>query len=474
MSRFDVVVIGSGAGGAVMAYRLARAGLKVAIIERGRREDPRTFTQNEYDMLPRLYKHGGLQATDDNRLAILQGQTVGGSTVINNAIWLRADLERLLPSWAAAGATVERKQLEDAYADLEAALSVQPVPPELMNHGTALFRDGCQKLGLPCSGLSHNREVCIGCGYCNYGCRYDRKTSMLVTFIPWAEKRGAQVFDQAHQARLVHRGDRVTHVTFIRHGRRYRIAADRVVVACGAIGSSELLLDSKIASDRPAGHGFHALGGVLVVAEGSEKLESFDKIGLCYMMNDTREYVLENFFQPPATFSVSLNGFMDEHADRMKRYAYMAMAGAMVGTQPTGRIERKEGTTRIKLRHSSEEVDALRRGMRKLSEIFLAGGAKAVYPGTYRSAMIRRSADIDAVDAMVKSSEDLLLGSAHPQGGNPMSEDPKRGVVGCDFRAHRYKNLFVADASVFPTNLWANCQATVMAMSYLAADHVMA
>ena len=55
-----------------------------------------------------------------------------------------------------------------------------------------------------------------------------------------------------------------------------------------------------------------------------------------------------------------------------------------------------------------------------------------------------------------------------------MNEDPRKGVVGLDFRVHGYENLFVADASVFPTNIWANCQATVMAMSHHAATHVAA
>jgi choline dehydrogenase-like flavoprotein len=68
----------------------------------------------------------------------------------------------------------------------------------------------------------------------------------------------------------------------------------------------------------------------------------------------------------------------------------------------------------------------------------------------------------------------MAAGSAHPQGGNPMSEDPARGVVDLDFRVHGYENLYVADASVFPVNIWANCQATVMAMSHYAATHVAA
>jgi choline dehydrogenase-like flavoprotein len=322
-------------------------------------------------------------------------------------------------------------------------------------------------------GLANNRDTCLGCGFCNFGCRYDRKTSMLVTFIPWAEKRGAVVIDQVRHATLVHGGDRVAAVEYERFGRRHRIEAETFVTSCGAIGSSELLLRSGVRSRAKIGHAFHALGGVLVAADMPERIDAFDRVGLTCMLADAQDFVTETFFAPPAAFAISLNGLMDVHTRRMQRYAHMAEAGVMVGTAPTGRIEIDGQRTHIHLSFSQTDVDRLRRGIKQLARIYLAGGAKAVYPGTFADFEIKTIADVDKLDAVVQDSADLSLGSAHPQGGNPMAADPTRGVVGQDFRVHGYANLFVADASVFPTNLWANCQATVMAMSYLAADHVL-
>lgn len=472
----DFVVIGSGAAGAVMAYRLALAGHSVLVLERGRRENTATFSQDEMDMVPRVYKEAGLQTSADHVVTFMQGATVGGSTVINNAIWLRADLERVLPAWAAHGAHIDRARLELAYSRVEAALKVQPIPADMMNEGTGTFIRGCKAMGLKPVRLAHNRVGCVGCGFCNFGCRYDRKTSMLVTFIPWAEARGAVVHDQVVNVSLVQETDAITAVEYWRFGRRHRVQPQAVIVACGGIGSSELLLRNRIRSQFPIGQGFHFLGGSLVAADVPERLDAFDKIGLTSMVDDSDrpDFVIESFFAPPAAFAISLNGFMAHHAERMQRYAYSAEAGAMVGMSPTGRISLDGSKVRIDYTISSEDLARLRRGVKLLTQIFLAGGANAVYPGTYVDLTIARADEVNRIDELVTRPSDLLVGSAHPQGGNAMSSDPKRGVVGCDFRVHGYRNLFVSDTSVWPENIWRNCQATAMAMAYVAADFVLA
>jgi len=100
------------------------------------------------------------------------------------------------------------------------ALGVAPIPTNMMSAGTNAFLRGCNTLGLKAGALRHNRDTCIGCGFCNYGCRYDRKTSMLVTFIPWAEARGAFVYGPGRtRKRSIERGDSIAHVNFERFGR---------------------------------------------------------------------------------------------------------------------------------------------------------------------------------------------------------------------------------------------------------------
>jgi choline dehydrogenase-like flavoprotein len=204
-------------------------------------------------------------------------------------------------------------------------------------------------------------------------------------------------------------------------------------------------------------------------------VNGYDGIGLCCIAHAGPEIVIESYFAPPLVFSLRLGGWFASHFNRMLRYRHFVDGGAMVGTDPTGvvTLDRKK-QVQIDFEFSERDLRRLIEGTKVLSRIYLAGGALRVFPSSYEFLEFAREEDLSQLDERIKRADDLSLGSAHPQGGNAISEDPRRGVVGMDFRVHGYENLFVADASVFPTNIWANCQATVMAMSHHAASYVAA
>jgi choline dehydrogenase-like flavoprotein len=471
-SNYDAVIIGSGASGAVMAYQLVSRGLKVAIVERGRHEDPQTFEHDELEMFKRVYKDGGLQVAADRNSAIFQGQTVGGSTVINNAIWLRPPaLTEILADWKRRGAEVPQKALEDAYTELEGDLGVSPIDQKVANPGTELFLKGAGTAGAV---LENNRTCCVGCGWCNYGCKYNRKASMLVTYIPWALDRGVELFDQVQDARVMVASNgerRATGVTGVRNGKPLRLSADKVIVCAGAIGSSGVLLASGIDGGGTVGKNFHALGGVFVTGDmGDVVVDGYAGIGLTCVADAGAEYVLESYFAPPLAFSIRLGGWMLSHFDRAQRYTHFIDGGVMVGTDPAhGSITMSGGNPTINLTPQGADMDTLRTGIKRMASIYFNAGAERVYPSTFKYIDLLPGTYEQVIDREVRTVEDILFGSAHPQGGNVMCSDARGGVVGHDFQVHGVKNLYVADTSVWPSNIRANCQATAMAMSHYAA-----
>jgi choline dehydrogenase-like flavoprotein len=477
-TEVDAVVIGSGASGSVMAYELIRRGLRVAMVERGRREDPQTFEHSEFAMFPRIYKNGGMQTAADRNTAIFQGATVGGSTVINNAIWLRPDLARVLGEWSARGADVPGPELVRAYAELEQALHVSPIPLSVANPGTELFLKGAGRDGVV---LHNNRDACVGCGWCNYGCRYNRKTSMLVTYIPWAEARGLELRDQVLNAQIVHDGGRVVSVEGTRRidgsDRSARVAyrADKVIVCAGAIGSSTVLLQSAITARDNVGKGFHALGGLFVTGDMGGVVDGFDGIGLTAMDDGPHDYVLESYFAPPLAFSVRLGGWLLSHFDRAERYRHFIDGGVMIGTDPRyGNVSLSRGAAKIGLSPPESDIELLREGLKHMARIYFAAGAQRVYPSTFKYIDLMPATYERVIEQQIKTIDDVLFGSAHPQGGNVMNRDPAHGVVDEKFKVHGMQGLYVADTSVWPSNIRANCQATAMAMAHYAAGHVAA
>src|SRR5688572_8380905 len=182
----DAVVVGSGAAGAIIAAELAAAGKQVLIVERGEHVDPSQFTEDEAEMLIRLYADGALQLARDFRFQVLQGMCVGGSTVVNNAVCFEIP-PRVLERWSgehAAGLDPDR--LHDCFEAVRRRLQITPQPPEYLNPGASKFTDGIEALGLDGgdSGVVEaNIAGCIGCGYCNIGCRFGKKLSMLDTVL---------------------------------------------------------------------------------------------------------------------------------------------------------------------------------------------------------------------------------------------------------------------------------------------------
>jgi len=477
----DVLVIGSGAGGSVVAYHLARAGERVLVLERGKHVRPADMSDNELDMVSRLYKDGGSQTNTEADMFVLQGQCVGGSTVLTNAVCFRLP-EDIRTGFAATGFELPRAELHRAFDRVEGVLNVHDLEDELYNPASFRLIEGMARLGMRPGRFRKAMLHCIGCGYCNMGCRFGRKLDASMTWIPMAQRRGAEVLPETEAVKIETSGGKVTGVVCkdATSRRTFRIVARRYVLAGGAINTPELLLKSGIARGR-AGKRTSFNAGAIMFAEYDEPVDGFDGDQMC-VHHITPGYAIEQVHNPPLSFALTLPGWFDRHHQDLQRYRFLTSAGVLVPTQPVGEVLLGLGRKVIRplfdhadfrFRLPSDDLHMLRQGLKQLARIFLASGARRVITPAHRYTEIRREADIDLIDKVITSQRDIVgFGSSHPQGGACAGDDPARDVVAPDFHVYGHENLFVADASLFPRSIRVNPMLTIMAVADMAAQQI--
>ncbi len=470
--RYDTVVVGSGAAGGILAYRFAETGRRVLVLERGPHVDPRTFTDDEVGQYLRLYNEGALQLATDFRLQVLQGMCVGGGTTINNALCLDPPAE-VLERWAAHG--IDPEGLSTAIGDVREWLGVAEIDVRTTNKAAGRFATAVEALHLP--GRMHVMSAnissaCLGCGYCNIGCAYGAKLSTLDTVLPWAQQRhGIDVLADVEVERLVVDGRRASGVLARRaSGAPVTVAADEVVVAAGAIGSSWLLQRSGLGG-RSAGQGLHFNINSPLTAEFPDAVDSFAGIQMSHAYapeGGIPGYLVETWFNPPATQALAMPGWFDRHFENMLRYRHMACAGVLVGTTTPGCVKPTRSGPAIEYTASPADRATLVEGLKTAARIFLEAGAERVMPATFAYHEYRTVAALADLPVHVREAGDLLLTSAHPQGGNAIG-----AVVDEDFRVDGIENLYLCDASVFPTSVHVNPQLTVMGMAEYASRRIL-
>jgi choline dehydrogenase-like flavoprotein len=306
------------------------------------------------------------------------------------------------------------------------------------------------------------------------GCGFGAKHSTLDTVLPWAQRDfpgRLEVLAEMHADRIVHRGGRATGVDGTWRGRRITLHADDVVVAAGAVGSSTLLQRSALGGDA-VGSGLYFNVNSPLTAELPQRADAYAGLQMSHAYvppgDGTPPYVLETWFNPPGTQSLAMPGWFEQHYANMRRYAYMACGGALVGTTSPARVKSgRNGTAEIDYTPSQADLGNVVKGLELMGRIFLAAGATRVMPATFAYLEFSSEGSLDALGAYVRDNADLLLTSAHPQGGNAVG-----AVVDEDFRVRGMENVFVCDASVFPSSVTVNPQLTVMGIAQYAARRI--
>lgn len=480
--RAEVCVIGSGAGGAVVAKELAEAGRDVVVLEQGGYHTKEDFSQREEQMMPLLFEDMGQRATDDQSVLILQGRGVGGSTVHNLCYCFRTPAP-ILDKWRRENGLRDMTydDLVPSFERVERMLEVKQIEEHEVNVLNDRIRRGCEKLGWSGFVTRHNRTNCLKSGFCMLGCSYDAKKSMLVTYVPAAVAAGARVYADCAARGFDTDGGRITAVHgdvvdgFGRARGRFRVAADAVVLSAGAINSPHLLLANDLANGSgQVGRNLHLHPSVLVAGFYEDEIHGYRGIPQSFYVDEFIDlekdpdsgYVLMPVFGFPVATAAQLPGFGREHWEIMRDYHRMVGILVLLHDQSSGTVSLGSGgRPGIAYELDAKDQALLAEGMVHCAEILFAGGAhKVLVP--YESPMwLRPGDDLGAIEKRGVRVHDIQIASTHPQSTCRMGEDPRLHVVDSWGRSHDVANLFVADMSVFPTSVGVPPQITTAALA---------
>ncbi|UVS70359.1 GMC family oxidoreductase N-terminal domain-containing protein [Nitrososphaera viennensis] len=484
----DVCVIGSGAAGAIIASKLAQDGKSVVLIEKGGYYDAEDMNQREIEMIPLLWKNGGATFTDNLRMLVVQGQCLGGSTVINDAVCFRTP-QVTREQWRGMGANIPDERWDAAIEEVWKAIHASKVQDFELNDNNRMLRRACEAKGYKAGNNDRNCRSCMQCGMCHIGCHYETKQDMLVTYIRKAVRgTGIRIYCDCSAERITYRSgvadgaegdfvDRATgQVKF-----KIRVNAKAVVVSAGTIASSQILLKNAIAPDR-AGRGLTFHPASFLLGRFQKAINAYDGIPMAYtchefgVTNGVRDggFLIESIFLPVLQFSLGVPSFYESHSLLMDDFVNYAMAGVMVRDEPAGTVSlTAAGNPKVHYEPAPRVIQDFAKGLRVLAEMWFDAGAIEVIGGHRDFFRLSSRADIDKlIHAVEKNPDGLQLASAHPQGGNRMGDDPATCVVDSNCRVHGFSNLFVCDASVFPTAVGVNPQVTVMALATMTADYI--
>ncbi|GAA5178065.1 GMC family oxidoreductase [Niveibacterium umoris] len=491
----DVVIVGTGAGGGTTAERLTQAGLSVILLEEGALNTSRDFQLEERLSYPRLYQESAGRKTMDHGVGILQGRTVGGSTVVNWTTSIRTP-DNTLAHWrehhGLSGLTPEAMQPWFERREERLSIAAWPTQP---NRHNALLRDGAYKLALEPVTIHRNVKGCWNLGYCGMGCSTNAKQSMLVTTIPAAMDHGARLLSRMRAERLEHANGRVSALIAhpmdafgqVRRDRTVRLQAKHFVLAGGAIGTPALLLRSAAPDPhRHTGARTFLHPVVLSAALMPEPVEAFTGAPQSIYIDEylwpkdgSMGFKLEVPPIHPLIASVVMSDFGEAHRHYMRQMNHWYVAIALLRD---GFHEQSQGGRVVLDGHGDPQLDypltdyvwaGARKAFHAMADLQYAVGAKTVLPIHLDAKATTRVADAHAqIDALKLATRRTKVVSAHVMGGAAMSPDEKGGVVRPDGVHHQLENLSVHDGSILPTSLGANPQLTIYGLTAMLSEQL--
>lgn len=484
----DVVVVGSGPAGAVVARELTELGKRVALIEEGPPFVPADFELDGGLSMARTMREGGLRTTSGTTMPTMQAIALGGGSLVNSAICNRAP-DFVLERWCSDYdlEQTSRSELDPHYDAIGKFLGISPIPEDVQGARNLLFRDGCDALGYESEPISRNVRGCRGSGECFTGCRTRAKQSMDISYIPAAVRGGATVLTSVRIEGIETDGRRATGVV----GRvvapftgqpsyTVRVCAKIVVLAAGCMATPVLLQKSGNLANRSGQVGenlqFHP--GVAVMGIFPDLVNPQFGATQGYQSRQFLDegFKLETLWAPPAITAVRLPGSGMALKERLSDIPRSAIWDAIGSCNLSlGRVGSRRRTLDPKLSWQlhPKDVPILSRALWVLAEVFFAAGARTIIPGVHGVAPEMHSlAEAEVFREGSFKATDFVLGGNHAFCTTRMHGDARRGVVNEMGRCHDFENLYIADTGIFPQCPSVNPMWTGMALAHRSAHHI--
>ncbi len=497
----DIVVVGSGAGGGVMAAELSRAGRSVVVLEAGPFLDEAHLPADEMDAFSRAYLNRGLVTTWDGAITMLAGSAVGGGTLVNwmTSIAVPGDVRA---EWAAGHGIdgIDGSAFEADVAAIERELRVAfatVIPPK-----DQVILRGAAELGWEASPTRRNATDCGDCGSCPFGCPRGAKQSGIRVHLAEAAALGARIVERATVTRVLVEGGRAVGVEAdvrapgLAPGerppapRRLVVRAPQVVVAAGALRSPAVLLASGL--DHPAIGRHLRLHPVPVVAGIFDEpidmwrgtMQAAHSLEFSRTQAGRRGYVIESAPGHPGLIALALpwEG-TDSHAELLGRIRHVGPLIAVTRDGGEGRVRRTgSGGVRLDYRLDNEGTATLRHAMVSMARLLRAAGARQIVavgtpprwhgrtgsgPGQEARSFVVYEDGLRSFDLTPNRGS---VFSAHQMGSVRMGAsaadhpcDPDGRVRTADGSV--VTGLYVGDGSLFPTGIGVNPMITIMALA---------
>ncbi|MBI2521219.1 MAG: GMC family oxidoreductase [Bdellovibrio sp.] len=486
---YDIVIVGSGAGGGTVAKELAplcQKGMRIALLEWGGRFNDHDNTRSEVEMAQKYYFESGGVQNSGQEMTFALAKAVGGSTTVYTGTSLVLPDEILEKKWAVPGLTsVDLKPRFQKYLKEN---NVHLLDKSLINENNQLFYNACNKLGFKPSQFPVNVKNCQGLGTCNLGCAVHAKQGTHVVQIPSAEKQGVEVVSFCRVDKIEENCVRAT-VLPPEHGLEaspwpcgeYSIRTKKIILCAGAIHTPALLLKSFGSFHHALGKYFTCHPALILVAQHDREINNtfgHPKSYYCEDFMHSHGVLLETCMYFPFTLAKNLVGFGPDVDDLMSHFNHLQMILVLImdhARKENGITIDRQGNPIIHYKFNSQDIAAFIKGIRESARIFFAAGAKRIHAPACKSFFIeaRQAAQLD----QLINQEEFKLGkmsiaSAHLMGGCRMGENPQEAITDSWGRVNGKKDLYVADASLFPNSSGVNPYLTVMALADRVAEAV--